>query len=136
MRAVEAPVVEIQCFPNSNFIIAVAEEELHSCTDPGQFVMAASSVPGTLPHPLLKRALAVYKFGKSLDGEPTVSFLLKVVGEGTHLLSTMKPGDLMSLIGPLGSGFDLTRASNRISFVVVDRNRFRTPSCRATCPQR
>ena len=119
MRVVEAPVVDIESFPNHNFVITVKEDELHDRCVPGQFVMAAASIPDGLPHPLLKRALAIYKFGEGIGGAGTTSFLLKVVGEGTRLLSTMKPGERMSLIGPLGNGFDLTKAARRISFLVV-----------------
>lgn len=64
---------------------------------PGQFYM----VRGWLGlDPFLSRPLSI----NSLDSE-SISFLYQDVGRGTKLLSRLKKGDSLSLLGPLGNGF-------------------------------
>ena len=63
---------------------------------PGQFVQI--QVPGFY----LRRPISVC-FAK----DDVISFVYKVVGDGTKALSHMKPGHTLSLFGPLGSGFPI-----------------------------
>lgn len=119
MQVIEAPVIEVDHFANGNCIVAVEDTALAEVTRPGHFVMAAPEAPETVPHPLLKRALAIYKIGLSTTGRPAVFFLIKVVGDGTRQLASLAPGKRVNLIGPLGNGFDLERARSRINFLVV-----------------
>ena len=51
-------------------------------------------------YPVLSRPISVFDD----DGE-TVSFLYKVVGKGTEIFSTLKKGDEISMLGPLGNSF-------------------------------
>jgi len=51
-------------------------------------------------YPLLSRPISVY----DSDGD-TVSFLCKNIGKGTEILSQLKPGNMLSMLGPLGSAF-------------------------------
>ncbi len=51
-------------------------------------------------YPVLSRPISVY----DADGE-TVSFLYKVVGEGTQMFAQLKPGDEITLQGPDGNTF-------------------------------
>ncbi len=69
---------------------------------PGQFVMVR--VAGNYD-PLLRRPFSIHR--KSSDG--TLGLLFKVVGRGTDILATVRVGDFLDLIGPLGRGFDLAR---------------------------
>ncbi len=50
--------------------------------------------------PVLSRPISVF----DSDGQ-SVSFLYKVAGQGTGIFSALKPGDDISLQGPLGNGF-------------------------------
>lgn len=54
-----------------------------------------------------------------MEGRSAVFFLIKVVGDGTRQLASLKPGNQVDLIGPLGNGFDLKRARSKINFLVV-----------------
>ena len=65
---------------------------------PGQFAMLS---PSSSFDPFLRRP-----FGIADQGEGWAKFIYKVVGRGTTILSTLKPGDNVSLISPLGKGFD------------------------------
>jgi dihydroorotate dehydrogenase electron transfer subunit len=66
---------------------------------PGQFVML--SIP-ELKDPLLPRPFAVFDVR-----EGRVEILYRRVGKGTGLLSRMRKGDGVRVLGPLGNGFSL-----------------------------
>jgi dihydroorotate dehydrogenase electron transfer subunit len=116
---IETQVIGIETYSRGNCILAVEGHEFASDTLPGQFVMAAAVTAETVPHPLLKRALAIYRIGQNANRRPAIHFLIKVVGEGTRQLASLRPGDRLELIGPLGNGFNLEKARSRINFVVV-----------------
>ncbi len=106
-------------FPQHNYIVAVRAPEIAERTLPGQFVMAAEVGEQTLPYPLLKRALAVYSVWKEEGRKSVITLLLKAIGDGTRRLAALQPGDSVSLIGPLGNGFDSSSAHGKISFLVA-----------------
>ena len=70
---------------------------------PGQFAMLR--VKGK-DIPFLGRPLSIYSLHQDDDGI-IVEFLYRVVGKGTHVISRLRPGEEMSLLGPLGHGFDI-----------------------------
>lgn len=65
----------------------------------GQFVMARVR-QGT--DPLLRRPLSFHRIARE---EGTIELLYRVMGRGTWWLSQLKPGETLSLLGPLGNGF-------------------------------
>jgi dihydroorotate dehydrogenase electron transfer subunit len=65
---------------------------------PGQFVMAAC---GPSLDPLLRRPFSLHRCQRP----DQVQLLFRVVGRGTELLAGIRPGEPLSLIGPLGRGF-------------------------------
>ncbi|GHV25034.1 dihydroorotate dehydrogenase [Spirochaetia bacterium] len=77
----------------------------------GQFCMLRSwdSIP------VLSRPISVF----DADGN-RVSFLYKTVGRGTAIFSRLKPGDSITIQGPLGNGFPMelcSTASGRVAMV-------------------
>ena len=66
--------------------------------------------------PYLRRPMSVYAMDPARH---RVEFLYKVTGVGTRGLATLKPGDRLNMLGPLGRGFSLDRAWRHI--VVVGR---------------
>jgi dihydroorotate dehydrogenase electron transfer subunit len=64
------------------------------------------------PGPLLRRPFSVYR----TDGE-VVEIVLRAVGEGTRLLLELAMGDRVSLLGPLGRGFQLDTAMRGVTLV-------------------
>jgi len=91
---------------------AVNAEYRHLVVDCSE--VAASAQPGQFfqllcPHPVgeqpfLRRPMSLY------GADPfkrQVEFLYKVTGAGTRGLDTVKPGDHLDIMGPLGSGFTL-----------------------------
>lgn len=87
---------------HENFSLSVAIPET---VKPGQFFNYLATDSGM---PLLRRPISVS--GIHVD---EITFTIKVVGKGTHYLSKLKVGDEISLIGPLGNGFDLTATKKR-----------------------
>jgi len=65
----------------------------------GQFVMVRCSED---TDPLLRRPFSFHKISKS-----GFELLYEVVGTGTKVLSKRKKGEMISVIGPLGNGFNL-----------------------------
>lgn len=75
---------------------------------PGQFFMIK-----TLDNSfLLPRPLSV---NKVVDNQ--VGFLYRAGGTGTTKISTMRRGDELQLLGPLGNGFDLDKLQGKIAVV-------------------
>ena len=62
--------------------------------------------------PLLKRPLSVHRW---IDGD--LQLMYKVAGKGTNILSEKKPGDILEVIGPLGSGFPINKKAGNIILV-------------------
>jgi dihydroorotate dehydrogenase electron transfer subunit len=79
------------------FRLVVRAAEIAPCVQPGQFVHVR-----ILPmrEALLRRPFSVFQ----VSGD-TLSILYKTVGQGTAILSRMRPGEELSMIGPLGRGF-------------------------------
>jgi dihydroorotate dehydrogenase electron transfer subunit len=82
---------------------------------PGQFfnLLCPSPDAGEL---WLRRPQSVYRIDCA---KGRIEFLYKCVGRGTHGLATVKPGDMLNIVGPLGVGFHLEPAWKNI--VVLGR---------------
>ena len=83
------------------FVIGFRAPEIAATVRAGQFVNI-----GWSPGPLLRRPFSVYR----AEGE-SIEIVLKAVGAGTAQLVAMAPGDLVSILGPLGLGFELSGRS-------------------------
>lgn len=70
---------------------------------PGQFLMVRVQESFD---PLLRRPFAVHRIYQN-DSPSSFEMLYKVVGRGTQLLTEMRPGYFLNLLGPLGRGFRL-----------------------------
>jgi len=90
------------------FILWVHCPPIANQVKPGQFVMLKVSDDCT---PLLRRPFSVYKSypadhpDKRKRGD--LSIVYKTVGKGTLKMTTLKRGQKVALIGPLGNGFTL-----------------------------
>ena len=87
-------------FEADQYLITLESKEIADSTRPGQFVHL--SVSGMLA---MRRPISVM----SVDTDNgTFDLLYKIVGEGTKQLADRKIGDVLSVIGPIGNGFELT----------------------------
>ena len=49
--------------------------------------------------------------------ENTVTFLYRVEGFGTNVISTLKEGSMIQTLGPLGNGFDIDKLTGKVAVV-------------------
>jgi dihydroorotate dehydrogenase electron transfer subunit len=70
---------------------------------PGQFFQILCPSPDQV-EVWFRRPQSVYRIERSTG---TLEFLYKVVGRGTRGMATLKPGDQLNMVGPLGNGFAL-----------------------------
>lgn len=77
-------------------VISMEAPEIAASVRAGQFVNLG------LAGPFLRRPFSVYR----ADDE-RIEIVLKAVGNGTSQLLSMRPGDVVSCLGPLGHGFEL-----------------------------
>ena len=84
-------------------VIALKAPEIAKAAAPGQFVMVK---PQSGIDPLLRRPFSIFERLLDHSGAPIgISLLNKRVGAGTKLLYAAKPGDIVSVLGPLGQPF-------------------------------
>ncbi len=87
------------------FEIVVHSPQISKIAKPGQFVMVSCAKTGRSP--LLRRPISIY----DINGE-NFSLLYKVVGSGTEIMSEMSIGDTVSMLGPLGAGFNIAKTKH------------------------
>ena len=80
---------------------------------PGQFVMIRAADGHD---PILGRPLGVYGFHRN-PRHAVLDLLYRVCGKGTSLLTKLKHGDRLHILGPLGHGFDLAPHKKNIILV-------------------
>lgn len=110
MKDIQTTVVENQEISSGYFRMKILAPEFGRMVKPGQFVMVKVR---QLNDPFLRRPFCVFRIGflpPESDGLPPREYLelvFKVVGRGTEILATLKTGDRIAILGPLGNGFDL-----------------------------
>jgi dihydroorotate dehydrogenase electron transfer subunit len=70
---------------------------------PGQFFQLLCPSPDAI-EVWFRRPQSVYRVARSSG---RLEFLYKLVGRGTQGLATLKPGDMLDMVGPLGQGFTI-----------------------------
>jgi dihydroorotate dehydrogenase electron transfer subunit len=97
------PVVENQLLARRTYRLRLECPELAAAIEPGQFLMLR--FPDRL-EPLLGRAFALLDVVRDSDERPWgVDIGYFVVGKTTRLLERLRPGDLLTIWGPLGQPF-------------------------------
>ena len=94
-------VQSIERLSPSFYRLTLEAPQIAAEAQPGQFVMVAC---GATLDPLLRRPISIHQC--SDDG--CLQLVFKVVGRGTQLLSAIRAGQTLDLLGPLGRGFRLT----------------------------
>ena len=78
---------------------------------PGQFVMLG--FPGSID-PLLRRPFSIHRLLVEAGQASGVELLYKTVGPATRRMAALRPGETVSLMGPLGSAFRIPSGARRI----------------------
>src|SRR5262249_22798603 len=107
MHDVEAPLVGRREVARGMWVLGFEAPAIAAEVGAGQFVNVLLR-----PGPLLRRPFSVYAASASV-----VEIVLRAVGQGTRLLIDLRPGDRVSLLGPLGSGFRLDASMSRVTLV-------------------
>lgn len=77
--------------------MGISAASLTKAAKPGQFVTIRC---GESSSPLLRRPFCFHRINSS-----GFEILYEVLGKGTRVLSNIKPGDKINILGPLGNGF-------------------------------
>lgn len=80
--------------------ITLDSPEIAQVAKPGQFVMVKA---GNAKDPLLRRPFSI----SQVSNDRYFQILFKVIGRGTSLLAHCREGEFLSVLGPLGKGFQL-----------------------------
>ncbi|WP_375739446.1 dihydroorotate dehydrogenase electron transfer subunit [Pseudomonas boanensis] len=97
-------VVLVNEWVNNEYKRLVLKAEGAAChSQPGQFFNLLCPSEGA-HKPFFRRPMSTYK-ADPLKGE--VEFLYKVTGAGTYGLQTLREGESLEILGPLGRGFHL-----------------------------
>jgi dihydroorotate dehydrogenase electron transfer subunit len=103
LRELDCEVVFNRALADSYWHLSVAMPAPAPTVMPGQFFQLLCPGQGSGNH-LLRRPMSVYRI---LGNHGRVEFLYKVVGVGTHALTSLAAGGSINLFGPLGRGFRL-----------------------------
>jgi len=93
------------------FRLVVRAPQIAPLVQPGQFAHVRI-LP--LKDALLRRPFSIFQ----VAGD-TLSILYKTVGQGTEMLSRMRPGEQLNLIGPLGHGFTVPQPGGENPLLVA-----------------
>ncbi len=107
MFLVDAPLVGRREVARGMFVVTMDAPEIAQSVRAGQFVNL-----GWAGGPLLRRPFSVY----STEGDH-IEVVLKAVGAGTGQLLRMEAGAIISCLGPLGHGFDLSPGPRSVALV-------------------
>ncbi|MGH7595939.1 MAG: dihydroorotate dehydrogenase electron transfer subunit [bacterium] len=111
------------------FLMRLHAPEIAASVGPGQFVnvkvspeqgaknktqIATCHLSLATCSPLLRRPFSVCEVDRRAG---TISLLWKVFGPGTLALARHQPGTMLSVIGPLGHGFEMSNSAGPIALV-------------------
>ncbi|MCP4652661.1 MAG: dihydroorotate dehydrogenase electron transfer subunit [Candidatus Omnitrophica bacterium] len=82
------------------FLLTLEDNQISEAINPGQFLQL--KIKGKI----LRRPFSIFSRSNN-----TIKILFRVCGEGTKILSEMKPQSKLDIIGPLGNGFPLDSKS-------------------------
>ncbi len=97
MKEEKCKVIENLNVNGNYYLIQLETNSIALHSKPGNFVMVAIS---KTHDPLLKRPFGIFK-----SSPPYIWLYYQVVGRGTDLMSQLKPGDEVVVVGPLGNCF-------------------------------
>jgi dihydroorotate dehydrogenase electron transfer subunit len=100
----DAKIVSNKKIAPHTYLMGLRAPEMVAEAKPGQFVMVRVR-SGT--DPLLRRPFSI---AGTREGE-VLLILYRVVGKGTAIMAKTREGERLSLLGPLGKGFDLPKST-------------------------
>ena len=112
---ITTPVLDNTDLGHGNYLVEFGDADMARVMQPAQFFMIG--IPGAAT--LLRRPYSVCGLPGTFDSRPgaAMQVLYKVIGRGTGLLASLKPGAPIKVLGPLGNGFGEPTAGARPVFV-------------------
>jgi dihydroorotate dehydrogenase electron transfer subunit len=108
------PVVENVRLARDTYRVRLRAPEVAAAIRPGQFLMLR--LPGTTD-PLLGRPFALYDTVLENARPAAVDVVYLVVGKMTGKLATVRAGDTLGVVGPLGTGFPTLDGTGHVGLV-------------------
>lgn len=96
---------------NGFWRMTLRSPDLVALAHPGQFVHLRISGSSD---PLLRRPMSIHQINSK---EGWLRILYQVVGRGTEMLSRIKVGESVDILGPLGQGFPMPKAGEKVGLV-------------------
>jgi dihydroorotate dehydrogenase electron transfer subunit len=93
----DGALLNVEEFPGDQFIMRIRSPQCAAAAKPGSFVHV--SCDDTLP---MRRPLSIMRVD-----DDCIEILYKIVGNGLRWLSNKRPGDSISVLGPIGQPFQL-----------------------------
>jgi dihydroorotate dehydrogenase electron transfer subunit len=93
----DGEVLSREAFPSEQYVMRIRAPKCAAAAQPGSFVHI--NCDATLP---MRRPLSIMR-----TVDDAIEVLYKIVGEGLHLLAEKRPGDRISILGPIGQPFRL-----------------------------
>lgn len=94
-----------------HFLLKMDTGGVNALFEPGQFVEVL--VPGS-KDAFLRRPISIHDVA---DDNSSFTMLIKIVGEGTRVLSKIREGDKLDIIFPLGHGFSIDENHKKVLLV-------------------
>ena len=101
MAQIKAKIISNSRLIGNYWYLEFESRQIAQQSSPGQFVNIKVSDSMA---PLLRRPLSIHAVCAS-----QVKVIYELRGEGTQILSSRKPGEILDIIGPLGNGFSYRR---------------------------
>lgn len=108
-----AEVLEHRHVADRYWFLRIDAPRIAASAQPGQFVMLTVTRDGE-SGPVLPRPMAIYDWDRV---EGTLDVLYGVVGAGTRRLASFRRGERITVVGPLGRGFQVDGRTSKILLV-------------------
>ncbi len=111
MRELSERIIHNQLLAEGIYHMRVESPTCAEEAKPGQFVHLSCSGTTT---PLLRRPISICDINRPME---YMDLVYQVKGEGTALLARMEAGEKINMLAPLGHGFDLPKAGERVAII-------------------
>ena len=116
MKDIKTQVVRNVAVAPDYFQLTLLAPQYLQLARPGQFVMLRINADN---QPLLRRPFGIFSCeilpgdNGAAEAAEVVHLLYKVVGSGTRLMTSLRSGDNVELLGPLGHGFSVESSASK-----------------------
>lgn len=111
IRECAGSVVSNKSAGDALYIMRIAAPSIAQSVQPGQFVHL--QIPCLQNH-ILRRPFSVYAANAAAG---TIDILYQVVGQGTRAMTDINPLDSLSVMGPIGQGWEIPKGTRRAMLV-------------------